>query len=63
MKKKFLLVTALLIALTACGSSGGGGGGGGVGAVRVDRMDRAAPDLLASVDPHGMMVQRSAARR
>ena len=29
MKKKFLLVTALLIALTACGSSGGGGGGGG----------------------------------
>ena len=29
MKKKFLLVSALLIALTACGSSGGGGGGGG----------------------------------
>ena len=31
MKKKFLLVAALLIALTACGSSGGGGGGGGGG--------------------------------
>ncbi|MCP1223900.1 autotransporter serine protease [Sebaldella sp. S0638] len=31
MKKKFLLVAVLLIALTACGSSGGGGGGGGNG--------------------------------
>jgi autotransporter-associated beta strand protein len=29
MKKKFLLVIAILITLTACGSSGGGGGGGG----------------------------------
>ena len=50
MKKKFLLVTALLIALTACGSSGGGGGGGGTPATPIPSTPDPDPGTVTTPD-------------
>ncbi len=52
MKKNFLLVIALLVTLTACGSSGGGGGGGTPATPIPSNPDPApAPDPTPTVVP------------